>query len=272
MIPLPPGMAVLVARQDAADQNQAEVAEYAREDDAVMRVRVREHQSHAFEAATGYPEHEWLAAQQAVQFAKGDLGWDANAPLGSPQHPEPLVAGESVCRPAAPGTARRSGASEAEELARRVAFEAEAGREVISRAKTISRRRQIAELERELAAGRDVPGPATSTAGGRVIARSFAAGDGWVPPPPLPAAAPFVPRPAARSGGRARLRRLCLRGATTDDVGAGEPAGSRLPQAGPPRGKRLGGGPPRHRFPHPRRACLRLRAGSGRRCSPHRGQ
>jgi hypothetical protein len=203
---MPPAMAWAVAAGDARDERQAVNDRYAAEDEQVMRARVAEHVGHQFEARTGYTEAEWFWARQQVQFARGDLGWDANAPLGSPQHPEPLVDGASVCRPAAGGTARRSGISstlsgnsgvgEAEELARRVAFEAEAGREVIARARSASRRAEISRLERLAELERQAGGPVTATAGGRVAVRASVAGGRWPDGPVLsrPELASRLPR------------------------------------------------------------------------------
>src|SRR5690349_8106230 len=89
-------MAAAVARQDAADQWEAQRAEAARADEVVMAARVAEHLAHQHEALTGYTAEELRQAQQARGDHLAAVGWDPAAPVGSPAHPEILIDGASV--------------------------------------------------------------------------------------------------------------------------------------------------------------------------------
>jgi hypothetical protein len=191
-VPMPPAMAARVAGQDAADRRQAENDAYAAADEAVMRRRVADHVAHVFEAQTGYTEAEWFHAQQQMAWARGDLGWDANATPGTAAHPEVLVDGQSLPRPAAPGTARRHESAD-DGLAARVAAEAEAGARMIARHRSAARQREIARLECELAAERRVP-----AAPRRLVVRAEAGPPssrtaGGPAPLAMPEAAPYLP-------------------------------------------------------------------------------
>ena len=176
-VPMPPAFAARVAGQDAADRRQAENDAYAAADEAELRRRVAEHQAHVFEAQTGYSEAEWFHAQQQIAWAKGDAGYDPAATPGTAAHPEVLIDGASLPRPAAPGTARRSEPTD-DALARRVDEEREAGQAMLMRHRTAVRQREIRRLELELELERgQAHGAATAASSGRVVVRSSAAGD-----------------------------------------------------------------------------------------------
>jgi len=199
---MPPAMAAMVARHEAAEQLAAEVAEAAREDDRVMAARVAEHLDHQHEAATGYTSAELHAYAQARTDALGAIGWDPSAPLGSPQHPEPLIDGASLASMSGLGpvqaAATRYGAVTGldAELARHEAGRAEWDS---PRFRAIRRQSELAELTR--AAGR----PAARGAGRRAEPAELDPADpaSYLPPeitrtaPPLamPQAAALLPAP-----------------------------------------------------------------------------
>jgi len=165
---MPPAMAAMVARHEAAEQLAAEVEEARREDDAAMAARVREHLDHQHEAATGYTSAELHAYAQARTDALGAIGWDPSAPLGSPQHPEPLIDGASLASmsglPAVQAAATRYEAVTGidAELARAAAGRAEWDS---PRFRRIREQSELAELQRTSARpARPAPPPALDPA------------------------------------------------------------------------------------------------------------
>jgi hypothetical protein len=195
---LPPAMAAMVARHEAAEQLAAELAEAAREDDRVMAARQREHLDHVHEAATGYTAAELHAYAQARTDALGAIGWDPSAPLGTPQHPEPLIDGASLASmsnmPAVQAAATRYEAVTGleAELARHEAGRAEWDS---PRFRRIRRQAELAELQRS--AGRPAARPAPAPP-----ALDPADPESYLPPqitrtaPPLdPRTAPLLPSP-----------------------------------------------------------------------------
>ncbi len=96
--PLPPWMAAATAAADEAEARQMVIDEAAEADEREMQRHMAVHAEHVHEAATGYSIAEVRQWQEQRNAAADERGWDPSAPLGSPQHPEPLCDGETVVR------------------------------------------------------------------------------------------------------------------------------------------------------------------------------
>jgi len=96
--PLPPWMAAATAAADEAEARQMIIDQAAEADEREMQRHMAVHAEHVHEAATGYSIAEVRQWQEQRNAAADERGWDPSAPLGSPQHPEPLCDGETVVR------------------------------------------------------------------------------------------------------------------------------------------------------------------------------
>jgi hypothetical protein len=86
----------MVEANDAQERNEAELAEYARQDERDARRIMAVHQEHQFEALHGVSQEQWQAAQQARADGLARTGWDPSQPVGTEHHPETLIDGGSL--------------------------------------------------------------------------------------------------------------------------------------------------------------------------------
>jgi hypothetical protein len=89
-------MQQIVQANEQAEENSALLEEYDRRDQAEANALMARHASHIFEAETGYTAAEIREAQARQVDALAEVGFDAQAAVGSPQHPEVLIDGASI--------------------------------------------------------------------------------------------------------------------------------------------------------------------------------
>src|SRR5690348_15825829 len=87
-LPLPGVLLARIRREEMADESCAELARMDQADQAAMARRMAELSSHYHEHVTGHDLHTWERARMAIAQARGDLGLDPSAPVGSAKNPE----------------------------------------------------------------------------------------------------------------------------------------------------------------------------------------